>query len=57
MNPLKNFEYRNWQGKSLREHPIIQPGNYDGLWSGYFVEILFEIRVPIRYINYGFLAY
>lgn len=28
--------------KSLEAYPIIKPGTYDGLWSAYFVEVLFE---------------
>jgi hypothetical protein len=28
--------------KSLEAYPIIRPGIYDGLWSAYFVEIIFE---------------
>lgn len=28
--------------KSLEAYPIITPGTYNGLWSAYFVEVLFE---------------
>lgn len=28
--------------KSLENHTFITPGKYDGLWSGYYVEIIFE---------------
>lgn len=28
--------------KSLEKHPIITSGKYAGLWSAYFVEVLFE---------------
>lgn len=28
--------------KSLEAHPIIFPGTYKGLWSAYYVEVLFE---------------
>lgn len=27
---------------SLEKHPSITPGTYDGLASGYFVEVIFE---------------
>jgi len=29
-------------GKSIEQHKHIAPGEYKGLWSGYFVEIVFE---------------
>ena len=32
----------NYSGKSLEKYPLIQPNKYDGLWSAYFVKILFE---------------
>ena len=28
--------------KSLEQHPIIQPNTYKGLWSAYYVVIIFE---------------
>lgn len=28
--------------KSLEKYPIIKPGTYPGLWSAYYVEVLFE---------------
>jgi hypothetical protein len=28
--------------KSLEKEPMIIPNEYDGLWSGYYVEILFH---------------
>ena len=37
--------------KSIEKHPIIIPGNYDGLWSGSYVEIIFhngEKSEPIK---------
>ena len=29
-------------GASLEKYPIIQPGEYDGLWSAYYVKIIFR---------------
>jgi len=28
--------------KSLKQHPMITPGEYDGLWSAYFVKVIFH---------------
>lgn len=28
--------------KSIDKYTCLKPGNYDGLWSGYYVEVLFE---------------
>lgn len=28
--------------KSIEQHSIIEPGEYDGLWSGYYVEVVFK---------------
>ena len=28
-------------GHSLENYPIIEPGEYKGIWSGYFVKIIF----------------
>jgi hypothetical protein len=30
------------QTKSLEPQTIITPGSYDGLWSAYYVEIIFD---------------
>lgn len=28
--------------KSLEQHPLILPGEYNGLWSAYYVRIMFH---------------
>ena len=28
--------------KSIEKHPFIIPGEYDGLWSAYYVKVIFR---------------
>ncbi len=32
----------NYEAKSLEKEPMIIPGNYVGIWSAYYVEIIFH---------------
>ncbi len=39
------------QAKSLEKYPIIKPGQYNGLWSGFFVDVMLDGESTYKHIK------